>query len=812
MNRFVLLAATLFATIFVARSHGQSVDTAETLQLSVRRLDAWLGSGRKAEGWRRALWLAALESQSARGHAADPILLRQVLSQFEAGYAGLEHHQFTETRLAIANHLGQLESGGGQDLASLLAAARSSYQPITAAQADAFRAEAQRHLQRMKQQYMERLPAEVRDPLFTAIDLAGVEQQLATVDLAKLMPGGLKAAADAAPAMPSEDTETEEQRKAREAAAAARQEELARERAVADRERNAERTRVLRALANSVRKFEDASLEHPDIWFQSATVALDRFTRVLFAATSTRTEQDTYEAIDSLEQNLPLLADGADSRAAIAVGEALGRLAHALQAPKLVAAVRRRHAMPNVQLDLSAALLTAAVNRSNADTRPVDEVILGRHIIGSANTSTQVNVDLLDDPHQVSASIHLNGQIQSQTYTRQGPITAYASSSGPFEGRRNLYANIGGFYLTDPYVAANLQSAFEGVDCRLRLVQRIATQQYQRDKTTAEGIAAARAERRILGEFTEQTDEALADARRNFAEAQPTLYNWSRWVPDLALGSSPRQIRAIATKADPARIAASTPSVAARIPADVRLTLHHSAVGNYLDPILSGQQFTNQELGDLFKKLTGEVPEAFQQKDETESWSITFPPTGAVIAEFRDQKANLQITGRRFSQEGREIDATLIIRIEFQIVRRNGELWLVQTEKPTVDYADPSQKDARVVGFKSFLEKKLEEGYDPNTGGFRLPANLIPLDRIERQQMLEIASRLALVETRLEQGWLALGWNQSSGSNWISQADTPAIHAAAELQSAPPPPPVTPEQPVEPPLAPSESAAAPAGS
>jgi hypothetical protein len=175
-----------------------------------------------------------------------------------------------------------------------------------------------------------------------------------------------------------------------------------------------------------------------------------------------------------------------------------------------------------------------------------------------------------------------------------------------------------------------------------------------------------------------------------------------------------------------------------------------------------------------------------------------------VIAEFRDQKANLQITGRRFSQADREIDATLIIRIEFQIVRRDGELFLVQTGKPTVDYADRAQMDARVVGFKSFLEGKLEAGYDPATGGFRLPANLLPLDRIERQQVLDLASRLVLVETRLEKGWLALAWNQSVGNNWISQADTPAIHAGLQ---APPAVPATaePVPAAEPPLAPDES-------
>lgn len=773
----------------------QSVDSSESLQLSVRRMNAWLGTGRKAEGWRRALWIGALETQAAKGYAADPVMLGKILRQFEAGYAGLEHPNFQDVRRSLALHLQRLQTAGSSDLTALISAARGSYRPIREPEVVQAREELRAALAGLKRRYDATRTAEERQSLFETLKLAALEKELDGLKIAYLLPpaepapasdkpAGEKKADDQAP-QPSEDTSEPAEDAAAAKAAAEAEAQAQEEQRVAARERNAERTRVLRALLGHVRDFEKASVENPDIWLMSAMIACDRFVRVLAAATSTQTESEFQSSLDVLEQDLPLLEKPEERRrAAIRVGEAIGKLTHSLQAPGLVAAVRRRFAQPNIRVEVAAGLVSSAVNRSQTDTLPVDEVILGRQIYGTANTRNQVDLEFLDDPHQITASIHLQGTIRSSNYTTQGPITAFSGSNGVFEGRQNLYANIGGFYTTDPYVAANISSFFNGVDCRLRLVQKFATKAYLKDKYAAEGISAARVETRVDRQFSEQTRTALEDARPRLAERHPQLFDLGRWIPEIALTSTRQAIHATAVKTDPIRLAAFDPVPARQFPSDIRICLHQSAISNYIDPLIAGQRFTNEELGELFEKLTSEVPEAFIANDETENWSITFPPTGAVSVEMDQQQLAIEITGLRFSQEDRQINAPLVIRIQLVIVREDGRLVLRQTSAPTVTYVDEADKNARVVGFKSFLEGKLEDGFKANQAGTPLPADLIPLDQIKEPQARDFARNLRLVELRLEQGWLSIAWNRQNANGMVSAVDLAAIRTSLPVAPA----------------------------
>ncbi len=777
LRLFVLVISMFLAS--ASTTSAQTVDSAEALQLSVRRLNSWLGSGPKAEGWRKALWLAALEGQSALGYGADPVLLNQILQQFNAGYAGSDHPSFQDVRNALTVHTHLLYSAGSSDLKASVFQARSSYRPLNESDVLQSRNEVLANLRLMDRRYMAGKSSEERAELYTKIGFHELVSQLEGLQIAPLLPPD-GSAMNSQDVLPSEDVATEEELAKRSAEEKLRQEILQTDQPQQERDRNAERTRLLRSLLTSVRNFEDAAIDNPDVWMLSSVVTLDRFVRLVAAATSTQTETEFNEALDTIEKNLELLSDPRQRRAIIETGEALGKLAHSRQAPGLIAAVRRSHAQPNASLVVSGNMLSEAVNRFETDTLPVDENILGRQINGTAFTQTNVSLDLMDDPYQVSASILLRGTINSDTFTKTGPITAFAGSNGMFEGRRNLYANIGGFYINDPYVAANVSSFFKGVDCRLRLVQKIATKQYSKDKFQSEGIAAGRAENRIEQTFTSKTDEALGTAREQFSDAQPQMFDVARWIPEIALKSTSQSIRGLAVKTDPVRLGASDAAPGNRVPSDIRICLHQSIIANYVDPLLSGRRFTNEELGKLAEQMTGEVPEAFNQKDETESWSITFPPTGAIAVDLNDSIMAVEITGRRFSQEDRQINAPLVIRMEFQLVHQGGKILLRQVGKPTITYVDEADMNARVVAFKSFLESKLEAGYDGKASGFEMPENLIPAEKIEQVKIRDLASKLSLVEMRIENGWLMAGWKKLAGNYDVISTDKPALTISTE--------------------------------
>ncbi|HMP79019.1 MAG TPA: hypothetical protein PKD54_06170, partial [Pirellulaceae bacterium] len=360
---------------------------------------------------------------------------------------------------------------------------------------------------------------------------------------------------------------------------------------------------------------------------------------------------------------------------------------------------------------------------------------------------------------------------------------AFSGSHGEFEARRHLYANLGGFFEQSPYVAANLDSDFRGVDCRLRIVNRIAQQQYLKDKDLSEGIAAGRAERRIANEFQMQTDEALRDAKLRLSDVVGSAYHQSRWLPRAYLSSRSDSIHCQVQKSDMYHLAAGLPPSFGLLGSDVELLIHESLLTNYADPLVVGRTFTNEELATRAAELFGEMPKAFQQEPGEEPWAITFPSTSAVQIELEENRIRIAITGRQFSQGNNTIRGSLIIRASFKLVRDENRLLLVRDGDVQIEYENPDDVNARLSAFRTFLETKLNlpvgPGELPADAVLELPPDLIPIDRLGTAEAgAELAGKLKLIQLRVEEGWLAAGWKLSVSPQWSAteHLDLPAIH------------------------------------
>ncbi len=717
-------------------------DTARNLQLAVYRMNDWLSTSDQAEGWRRCLNLNLLESQMARGDQADISQLDQLVERFRQPIPGLDHPNFSDVRQALERHRDHLRRAVVLDIDQTLADPDSLYQPITSQRLNQVRDDAVRALQALIRVYAHDEDSAMRVDFAAMLQSQGVTNRLESLDFEQILTS-LNAAPD----------------------------------------RRSARDAVLQPLLAVVELFEQYTFQLSDPWFVSAQEAYDRVFRAIYFAGEPDLKSDLAKRLATLKEHLPQMQNPLARRSAALVGAVLGWLEGSYQADALVTAIRRKYSSPNAYLRVSRELIGNAIQRSQADVRNVEEVILGRLILGCANTRSQVSVDLVDDPDQVSASLRLRGQIDSDTYTRQGPITAFSGSHGEFEARRHIYANLGGLIDQAPYVAANLDSEFRGVDCRLRIVNRIAQQQYMKDKYLSEGIAAGRAERRILNEFETQTDEALNDAKLRVTDALGNAYYQSRWLPRAHLSSRHDAIQCQVHKSDMFHLAAGLPPAFGLLGSDVELLVHESLLTNYADPVVVGRTFTNEELAQKAAELFGEVPEAFQQQPGEEPWAITFPTTSAIQIELDDNRLRVAVTGRQFTQGRNSISGSLIIRADFKLVRDAGRLLLMRDGQVTVEYENPDRINARLSAFRTFLETKLNlpvaPGELPADALLELPPDVIPIDRLGAAEAgTELASKLKLIQLRAEQGWLAAGWKMAVSPNWnaTQQLDLPAIH------------------------------------
>jgi hypothetical protein len=755
MKRFLLL---LF--LFVPFSSMQSLygsDTAHQLQLSVKRLNAWIGYDENASRWRRALLLNQLDTEVAKGDQANPSQLKTVLDRFSSNLPGLEHPVFVDVRINLERHIDQLSRAESLSIPDYLAVAEDKFSAPTIEQVERYREDVLYFLDLFKIQYGRGKDPEEIEFLFEELSLEETIEQITELDLASLMPSaGFSEAAEQA--------------------------------------RLSARGDVIRPLVAVSEAFNRKIASLQDVYFNSAQSALESFVRVLINATDRDLKGFVDQQIKTLREVYPQLGLPGERTTTATVAALTGALETTLQHGDLICAIRRRHSHPNAIFEIHASLLEGEFGQANTRQQPVDEVILGRQIYGQSWANSRARIEFLDDPHQVAASIHLLGDVTSDTYTRQGPITAYAGSNGVFDGRRNLFANVGGFYATDPYVAVNLNSYFKNVDCRLRVVQKVAQKQFLKDKEQSEGIAAARAEIRVHREFSQQTDQALSEGRERLGGEASKLNQIRGLLPNMYAFTQTNRLIAVAQKHDAIHMGASNPAHPINLPADIRVRVHESMVVNFVDPLIVGRTVSNAEIAESIQQATGVVLEGLVATDDPDdNWTITFPEIQPFQFELEDDRIRIGILGERFTQGDRSIRTPLLIKLSFRFVQYKGGLYLVRDGLVTVDSVDKERLDARGVAFKTFLEKKLNQPAktpqppDPlqlepqeelpgvtdktqdqivaaEVGGFRLPANLIPVDQLELPQIAKIARQLQLVELRIVDGWLYTGWKKGRPS------------------------------------------------
>lgn len=601
-----------------------------------------------------------------------------------------------------------------------------------------------------------------------------------------------------------------------------------------DSDRQKERVNTWRVLSKAAAKFEEVSYQRNDRYFTSSYDSFSKFALLYFYGTDDNLQEEFNEVLDRLEQEIFNIGDASQRDSSALVSDAIGWLEATELAPRVVLSVKERYSQPNLKASVSGSLFTKLGSRPITDARRVNEQLFGRLIRGNAYTNGQVSTQLLQDPDMARVSIVLDGNTASQTYTRAGRFTGYGAANASFQARQNIAFNIGGMLIGKPYGAASLNSEFYGIDSRLNVAQRIANRQYETDRVRNERESARRLEQRVMDSFEDESAGLLQDARDNLRKSLKKMTDNGGRLPELYLSTTTERLwlnghRTLFRLTETGRVSNLGAPIAAGISsvnADVAIQVHETMLSNYLDMRFNNQTYTNNELADLAEELTGKKSEGLASEDDDDGWSITFAGTRPIQFEFDNNAIAITVSGRRFSQGGTRISAGLKIRIPMKVKRIDGKLKLIRDGEATIDYAEPDKKNAKIVAFRSFLETKLnsskgKEADDdkdldngdgelgnendqpaeavvataPKREGILLPENLLPVESVEFLQDRPFVKQLRLVELRMVDGWLYLGWNHvdENTSYYTGITDLPGIWQEYSVEPVPPQfPPVAP--------------------
>lgn len=698
VRRGIVALASCIATGFAPDLDAEEPSPGTRVASALTQMHAWVGEGENGQRWREYLMSDRVEEQLARGGDADPQALAAPLARYYSRAKGLDRPRFVEVRTALANWQRALAGDQESDLEELAREAGERFVPISPAQVASAR--------RILLENVRRLDAFLEGS--GAKELGWKEY---------LLWNRLQA-------------------------------QLAREDAP-----------DIGVLAQVYRRFRavHAGLELPV--FADVADALERYVQFANIARQESQSRIYVRQLDALAEELESYVREPSGELALSIGQRLGFVDALGQSPRLVRAVRRRFAKPNLRARVSSDLLAAAVTQEVRDTRNVTDVILGTYLSGPATTDARLSARTVSADGAARIQLSLRGMVTSDTVGRNGPVRIFSSAETPFQSFKTVLFDRNGFREQAACTSATTCSDIHCIrpvksGIGSGLIEKIAWKRAVRQKGQAEAIAADHAEIRISRSFNDRMLNLLSEAQANYnRDLRLPLIRRKEFPEYFDVGSTSEGLAITVLQATRSQLGATTSPPDPQGDYDLSVAVHESLPNNLANSWLSGYRLTDDWLRERIRERGGEVPPELQE--DREPWSILFasqrPP---VSVRFDDGAFAVTIRGLEFTS-GENAYGAMNITAQYRfestaqgvLMRRQGELEILPPDfDPDTDRLTADQSALRKV-----LNERLGEVLKPEIRGegIELPGELVR------------AGKLLPVEATSDAGWLRMGWNRT---------------------------------------------------
>lgn len=717
---------------------------ANRVATALAELRAWIGDDAKAARWDRYLRHDVLEEQLTAGAEADPAAIGSVLNRYRSAADGLQLQRFVAVRDALAQWQRTLKSriAAGGDIVALAKASAGDFRPVTAEQEQ----QARRRVQQTADELLMRLGSQA-DSWRAYLDWERLE-----------------------PVLAGEQLPTRRQ--------------LASLAEVSDR-----------LYANH------PGLELPE--FRRFRDALDEYRAVApwrSAAAGGRDPSEDYaRLLDGLATQLERLGQQRTTETPWLASRVLGAVDQLGDSPELVAAVRSKYAQPNLYATVSGDFVNAIPREPVDQTRPVDQCILGTHILGQSRTLATVRFELVPWPDAIALVARFDGNAYARTNGYHDPVRIRSTSTTALSAVKRVHFSDAGFVtgaaVTDAETNSQIHSiAKTGGRFAHKLIERIAWKRAGESQGDSERVGARNAAEQLRESFDAELAAAVAEGRASYESKVRTPLVRQGFFPEiLHMASTATDLNIAAALARRDQLGADGPAPATPAGHDLTLRLHESAVDNYLAVALGGVKL-GQDAADAPMTITGDAPpwlkkaatakppEATPQTappaavgpslepadgadgdaagDDDRAaprfrpWSLTFNSEAPIGVTFVDGQLHVRLRAALLASEEDEYRNWDIL-IRYRVEQAGDRVVLVRTGdiEALPSGFDPAW-DRRMAGrdsaFRNTLAKNLTARAEAGQG---FPAK-IDIPPIEIPNL----GRLRLVELRSDGHWLTLAW------------------------------------------------------
>ncbi len=459
---------------------------------------------------------------------------------------------------------------------------------------------------------------------------------------------------------------------------------------------------------------------------------LDRQLEVLAEKFSGEFESSDLDRLRDIEQILDLLVD-------------------ARQVPSIVAECRSAFSDPNVRVLVSREFLTSKLARPVDQPNPVNETILGTRIFGQSLVQGKVVPVLMDNPRSASLRLRMMGQFSSNNVGFNRGVKIYSIGNAEVCAAENIVLGDQGVTLADHLVSdAALDTQVTGIEHRLRIVRKLAQKQIQKKQGQANAIAQSRLKNRLQQQFHEQLVEQIAKLNQLLGKDIPELRRIDIPKPVRKSWTSSDYLALVWKQQSGNQLAADSPCPIPVPHHGLSLQIHQSAIINALDHVLGGRKLRSEELPDLIKQFSKDLPPNIMDEAKGEPWSMTFSELQPVAVKLESNTITFLIRTDRSQKSDQSLDQPATVIAKYEFVIENGALQLRRSGEVDVEFVGRADRGLRAVTLRSFLKSKFDKLFREQLLDEPLQlSKLLPAD----------APNMEIVSVQSDRGWLQVTLN-----------------------------------------------------
>lgn len=300
---------------------------------------------------------------------------------------------------------------------------------------------------------------------------------------------------------------------------------------------------------------------------------------------------------------------------------------------------------PNLSLRFDAGPYIAAITQEANSSDPVRDWIAGARIVGTSQTTGNVQLSLKPNNQCATIEARFNGVAHARTTGYKGRFAIHSQSTTQLSASKLLKFKGSDISALPAVGWASTNSRITGVSgARLRLARRIAMRKANNMRPHAERVSAQKAKTRLENRMDKMIGAKLNEPQVLIQERLIAPLQALGLVPNIKTSSTLQSIMFGMKLVGDHLFGSSTRPPKLDSDHPLELAIHPSMINNLAAASMGGRTFTDKQIEGFIDTAYGTVPSPLRVGVHKDDWGITLSENSPFVLEIdKDNTLNLKL-------------------------------------------------------------------------------------------------------------------------------------------------------------------------